>query len=296
KLRAVDDVSFDVYQGEILGIVGESGCGKSTLGKTMLRLFEKTAGSVLFRGRDIFSLGAGELKSLRSCMQMIFQDPFSSLNPRKKVKDIIGQPLAIHGKGTRPEIEERVTKLMEDVGINPLYGGRYPHQFSGGQRQRIGIARALALEPEFVVCDEAVSALDVSIQAQILNLLLDLKDKYGFTAIFIAHDLSVVEFISSRILVMYLGRIVELADKRSLVLEPLHPYTKALFDAFPEADPDRAGKPKKVLKGDVPSPLFPPKGCHFHPRCEFAMDICRREYPAMKEIRPGHLTACHLFS
>jgi oligopeptide/dipeptide ABC transporter ATP-binding protein len=294
-LKAVDGVSFDVRQGEILGIVGESGCGKSTLGKTILRLYEKTAGSVLFEGRDIFRLSGKEITALRKNMQMVFQDPFSSLNPRKKVRTIIGQPLRIHGFGGAAEIAERVTQLMEEVGLNPAYRNRYPHQFSGGQRQRIGIARALAVNPRFIVCDEAVSALDVSIQAQILNLLLDVREKHQLTYIFIAHDLSVVQFISTRILVMYLGRIVEQADTAMLKKERLHPYTRALFAAYPSMDPDRRLTKERVVIGDVPSPIHPPSGCHFHPRCPFAMDRCKTEYPPVKEARPGHFVACHLF-
>ena len=294
-LRAVDDVSFDVHQGEVLGIVGESGCGKSTLGKTVLRLYEKTGGSVLFKGRDVFSYRPKEIKLLRRQMQMIFQDPFSSLNPRKKVRSLIGQPLRIHGVGSSQEISRRVSRLMEEVGLNPEYRNRYPHQFSGGQRQRIGIARALALNPEFVVCDEAVSALDVSIQAQILNLLLDLQQRHRFTYIFIAHDLAVVQFIATRILVMYLGKIVEHAEKARLVEERLHPYTQALFEAFPDADPESRIGRKEVVVGDVPSPIQPPSGCHFHPRCPHVMERCRREYPAAKEVKPGHFTACHLY-
>jgi oligopeptide/dipeptide ABC transporter ATP-binding protein len=294
-LKAVDDVSFDVIRGEVLGIVGESGCGKSTLGKTILRLHEKTAGIVLYNGRDIFSAGRREIKALRSCMQMVFQDPFSSLNPRKKVRSLIGQPLRIHREGTRREISQRVSQLLEEVGLSPEYGNRYPHQFSGGQRQRIGIARALALNPEFVVCDEAVSALDVSIQAQILNLLLDVREKHHLTYIFIAHDLSVVQFIATRILVMYLGRIVEQADTKIMKMDRLHPYTRALFAAYPNPDPDARREKERVVMGDVPSPIHPPSGCHFHPRCPFVMDRCRVDYPTLKEVKPGHFAACHLF-
>ena len=294
-LKAVDGVSFDVYSGEILGIVGESGCGKSTLGKTILRLHEKTDGTVFFRGRDIFTLPPQDLKAMRKHMQMVFQDPFSSLNPRRKVRALIGQPLTIHRVGTPLEIGLRVAQLMEEVGLNPEYRNRYPHQFSGGQRQRIGIARALALNPQFIVCDEAVSALDVSIQAQILNLLLDVREKHQLTFVFIAHDLSVVQFISTRILVMYLGRIVEQADTQLLKKERLHPYTRALFAAYPNPDPDRKGTKEHVVMGDVPSPIRPPPGCHFHPRCPFVMDKCRVEYPPMKELAPGHSVACHLF-
>jgi len=295
-LKAVDDVSFDIQPGEILGIVGESGCGKSTLGKTVLRLHDKTDGKVLYRDRDLFSLNHKEMTPLRSHMQMVFQDPFSSLNPRKKVEDLINQPLRIHKYGNSAEISEKVKSIMEEVGLNPMYRKRFPHQFSGGQRQRIGIARALALNPEFVVCDEAVSALDVSVQAQILNLLLDLQEKHDLTYMFIAHDLAVVEFISTRIVVMYLGRIVEMASKEDLMKNHLHPYTQALFHAFPQVDPHGRENKKTVLMGDVPSPVDPPTGCHFHPRCPHASDKCREQYPPLKEAALGHMTACWLYS
>jgi len=291
-LKAVDDVSFELYKGEILGIVGESGCGKSTLGKTILRLHEKTDGEVLYRGKEIFSLHPDELKNMRQQMQMIFQDPFSSLNPRKNVYGILKQPFDIHKTVEKSKIFEEVEHLLEEVGLDPRYLKRYPHQFSGGQRQRIGIARALALKPEIIVCDEAVSALDVSIQAQILNLLLDLQEKYGLTYIFIAHDLSVVEFISTRIIVMYLGRIVEIADKRELVDKHVHPYTKALFKASPEIDTTKKGFQDIVL-GDVPSPINQPSGCYFHPRCPLAEEKCKSSYPELKEIGPNHFVACH---
>ena len=291
-LKAVDGVSLDVFEGEILGVVGESGCGKSTLGKTIMRLHDKTDGQVLYRGKDLFAKDPEAMKAMTLKMQMVFQDPYSSLNPRKKVSKIIGQPLDIHNIGTPEERIDRVAQLMDEVGLNPRFRLRYPHQFSGGQRQRIGIARALALNPEFIVCDEAVSALDVSVQAQILNLLLDLQEKYGFTYLFIAHDLAVVEFIATRILVMYLGRIVEIADKQELVGNHVHPYTQALFEAFPATDPRaRVGK-KRIVMGDVPSPINPPTGCHFHPRCPYAVDKCRQQYPPLKEISPGHSAAC----
>lgn len=291
-LKAVDDVSLQVLNGEILGIVGESGCGKSTLGKTVMGLYDKTDGEVLYRGREIFSLNKSERHELTKQMQMIFQDPYSSLNPRKNVGGIIGQPLRIHQVGSAAEIRERVNHLMEEVGLNPLYRRRYPHQFSGGQRQRIGIARSLALDPEFIVCDEAVSALDVSVQAQIINLLLDLQQKHDFTYLFIAHDLAVVEFIATRILVMYLGRVVEIADKEELVRKHVHPYSKALFEAFPATEPRGREEKKRIVMGDVPSPIDPPKGCHFHPRCPFAIDKCREEYPPLKEVSPNHYAAC----
>ena len=293
-LRAVDGVSFDIRKGEILGVVGESGCGKSTLGKTVLRLHEKTEGEVLYGGRDLFSLDHREMVDLRKSIQMVFQDPFSSLNPRKKVGSLISQPLRIHKAGSPAEIEQKVESIMEEVGINPMYKNRFPHQFSGGQRQRIGIARALTLNPEFVVCDEAVSALDVSVQAQILNLLQDLREKHDLTYMFIAHDLAVVEYISTRIVVMYLGKIIEIADKDELVKNHTHPYTKALFNAFPLTDPHKRDKKEKIVMGDVPSPINPPTGCHFHPRCPYAKDICRQQYPPLKEVAPGHMSACWL--
>jgi len=293
-VKALDGISFTLKKGEILGIVGESGCGKSTLGKTILRLHEKTEGEVIYNGKDLFKLTKDELSLIRKDIQMVFQDPFSSLNPRKKVENLIGQPLKIHKAGTYQEQVRKIESIMEEVGINPLYKKRFPHQFSGGQRQRIGIARALALNPELVVCDEAVSALDVSVQAQIINLLLDLWEKYNLTYVFIAHDLSVVEFISTRIIVMYLGRIVEIADKKELIHNHLHPYSKALFEAFPLTNPRNREKKKKVVIGDVPSPLNPPKGCHFNPRCPYAMDICREKYPPLKEVSPGHSVACWL--
>ena len=294
-VRAVDGVSFEIDEGEILGVVGESGCGKSTLGKTVLRLHEKTSGDVRYRGRDLFAMKGAEFKEMSRYMQMIFQDPYSSLNPRKKVSQIIGQPLRIHSVGSAAEQNERIDALMDEVGLNPKFRRRYPHQFSGGQRQRIGIARALALDPEFIVCDEAVSALDVSVQAQILNLLLELQEKHAFTYMFISHDLAVVEFISTRIMVMYLGRVVEIAAKEELVRDHLHPYTKALFEAFPSTNPRaRVGK-KRVVMGDVPSPIHPPSGCHFHPRCPYATERCREAYPPLREVTPGHSVACWEF-
>ena len=295
-LRAVNDVSLEIREGEVLGVVGESGCGKSTLGRTILRLEEKESGQVLYRGTDLFSLHQKELKDHRRRMQMIFQDPSSSLNPRKKVISLLSQPFKIHNMGTKEEIHQKVEALMREVGLNPRYQRRFSHQFSGGQRQRIGIARALALNPEFIVCDEAVSALDVSVQAQILNLLLDLQERYNLTYMFISHDLSVVEFISSRIMVMYLGKVVELADKAELMKNPLHPYTKALFSAYPVNDPARRKEKKRVVMGDVPSPINPPSGCHFHPRCPFRMPICSEKYPGTTEAAPGHTVACHLFN
>ncbi len=293
-LKAVDGVSFDVYKGETLGIVGESGCGKSTLGKTILNLHRKSDGEVFYDGVDISSLPDKALKEYRKKMQMIFQDPFSSLNPRKKISYILTQPMRIHKMGTAAKLDSEVDRLMTEVGLDVNYKKRYPHQFSGGQRQRIGIARAFSLHPEFIVCDEAVSALDVSVQAQILNLLMDLQAKYKFTYIFIAHDLAVVELISDRIIVMYLGRIVEIAPKEELISKRLHPYTKALFDAFPVMNP-RNKREKKIVVGDVPSPINPPSGCHFHPRCPNVMDRCREEYPELKEISADHKVACWLY-
>lgn len=294
-VKAVNDLSFEVKKGEILGIVGESGCGKSTLGKTIMRLNHKTEGDISYKGSEIFNFDKKKLKDFRKKMQMVFQDPFSSLNPRKKVGDLLAQPLKIHGMTDKKEIDEKIDAIMKEVGINPAYKGRFPHQFSGGQRQRIGIARALMLDPEFIICDEAVSALDVSIQAQVINLLLDLHDKYGFTYIFIAHDLAVVEFISSRILVMYLGKIVETAEKDVLVKKHMHPYTEALFNAFPVTDPHGRENKDQVVMGDVPSPINPPSGCYFHPRCPHAKDICREKYPELKEVEPGHKVACWLY-
>lgn len=294
-LKAVDDVSFDVYKGETLGIVGESGCGKSTLGKTIMHLYEKTEGSVEFLGKEISDFSGDDLKDIRREIQMIFQDPFSSLNPRKKVYSLISQPLKIHKAVPKSELKSSVEKLLQEVGLDTKYTNRFPHQFSGGQRQRIGIARALALKPKFIVCDEAVSALDVSVQAQIINLLKELQKKYSFTYLFISHDLSVVEFISDRILVMYLGKIVEIASKNDLIGKRYHPYTKALFESFPNIDP-RERTEKKLIEGDVPSPVNPPKGCHFHPRCPHAMDICREKFPNMVEKDPGHFVSCFLYN
>jgi oligopeptide/dipeptide ABC transporter ATP-binding protein len=293
-VKALDGVSFTVRKGETVGVVGESGCGKSTLGKTLLRLFEPTAGSALMDGTDIFGLGAGELKAFRRRMQMVFQDPFSSLNPRRSAGAIIEQPLAIHGLGSAGERRARVDQLLREVGLDPQVRSRYPHQFSGGQRQRVGIARALALNPELVICDECVSALDVSVQAQVLNLLRDLQAAHGLTYLFIAHDLSVVEFFADRIVVMYLGRIVEDAPKRALLAGRLHPYTQALFQASPVLDPDLRGR-QPAVAGDPPSPIDPPAGCHFHPRCPYATGLCRERYPERKEVAPGHFTSCHRY-
>lgn len=293
-LKAVDDVSFSLHKGEILGIVGESGCGKSTLGKTILRLYNKTAGEVFYKDRAIFSLKRKELKELRQEMQMIFQDSYSSLNPRKNIYSILKQSFVIHKKCNNNELSEKITALMMKVGLDPEYQGRYPHQFSGGQRQRIGIARAIALNPELIICDEAVSALDVSIQAQIINLLLDLQDEYALTYIFIAHDLSVVEFVSTRIMVMYLGKIVEIAPKEVFIAHHLHPYSKALFSSSPKVEPGNRRR-LDVIPGDIPSAIDPPQGCYFHPRCPYKTAQCKKEYPVLKQVDSNHYVSCFLY-
>lgn len=292
-IKAVDDVSFDVYRGETLGLVGESGCGKTTTGKCILRLEQPTGGSVMFEGKDVLGLNREELRVLRREMQIIFQDPYGSLNPRMTVGDIIGEALAIHGIGSAKERMKRVEELLKVVGLSPYHARRYPHEFSGGQRQRIGIARALALRPKLVICDEPVSALDVSIQSQILNLLRDLQEEFGLTYTFIAHNLSVVQHISDRVGVMYLGRLVELTDSDTLYSTPKHPYTQALLSAIPVPDPDHK-KERIVLEGDVPSSLEPPPGCSFHTRCPHCRDICRTARPEWREVEKGHFVACHL--
>ncbi len=293
SVKAVDDVSFTVGRREVYALVGESGCGKTTVGRTLLRLLEPTGGEVLFDGESVFALSARDLRSLRRRMQLIFQDPYASLNPRMTVGGIVGEPLRIHGVASGAELERRVDGLLERVGLDAEYRTRYPHEFSGGQRQRIGVARALALGPDFIVCDEAVSALDVSIQAQILNLLQDLQQDLGLSYLFISHDLNVVRHLADRVGVMYLGRLVESAGAEDLFREPLHPYTQALISANPIPDPERELTPQ-VLEGEVPSPLSPPSGCHFHPRCPHASDRCRAEVPKLLE-RGDRLVACHLY-
>jgi oligopeptide transport system ATP-binding protein len=295
EVKAVDGVSFDVFEGETLGLVGESGCGKSTCGRALLRLYEVTDGSITIDGVDIAALSNNALREKRPTMQMVFQDPQASLNPRMTVQAIIQEPLDEHTTLSTKEKQQKVYELMDAVGLNRRFAGRYPHAFSGGQRQRIGIARALALNPKFIVCDEPIAALDVSIQAQVVNLLEDLQEQFGLTYLFISHDLSMVRHIATRVAVMYLGKIVELAPREALYAAPLHPYTEALLSAVPEPDPSLEAKVERIiLQGDVPSPANPPKGCNFCTRCPKVMDICREVEPATREVRPGHFAACHL--
>ncbi len=293
-VKAVDGLNFAIKKGETLGLVGESGCGKSTTGRAILQLYRPTAGEVIFQGKDLVKLQGEELRKMRRNMQMIFQDPYASLNPRMTVGDIIGEPLEVHNIAKGKEKKERVQELLKIVGLNPYFVNRYPHEFSGGQRQRIGVARALAVQPDFIVCDEPISALDVSIQAQIINLLEELQTKFNLTYLFIAHDLSVVRHISDRIAVMYLGKIVELTDRNALYNNPLHPYTKALLSAVPIPDPVVEEKRERIiLVGDVPSPVRPPSGCHFHTRCPLVMDKCKKDDPEFRNAGAEHWVACH---
>jgi len=294
-IKAVDDISFEVYEGETVGLVGESGCGKTTTALTILRLEEPTKGQVIFDGRDITKMKKSDMRKERKSMQIIFQDPYSSLDPRMKIKDIIAEGMLTHNILNGRERYKRVGELLERVGIPAEYMDRFPHEFSGGQRQRIGIARALALEPKIIMCDEAVSALDVSIRSQIINLLKDLQDEYNLTYLFVAHDLSVIKYISDRVVVMYLGKIVEIANKKEFFINTLHPYAQALISAVPVPNPDYK-KDRIILKGDVPSPANPPKGCRFHPRCSKAMKICSKIEPELVEAKKEHFVACHLYS
>ena len=293
NVKAVDDVSFFVKKGETLGLVGESGCGKTTVGRTMLRLIEPTSGNVTFDGKDVFSLGTKEMKTVRRDMQIIFQDPYASLDPRVPIGESIMEGLHIHKIGTPKERVDVMMETLKKVGLEEYHVRRYPHEFSGGQRQRIGIARALALHPRFIICDEPVSALDVSIQSQVLNILKDLQEEFGLTYLFIAHNLSVVEHVSNRVAVMYLGKMVEMTTREELFRNPLHPYTQALMSAIPVPNP-RLKRQRTILKGDVPSPLNPPKGCRFHPRCPVAVEKCSQDEPVFKEVSPEHWVACWL--
>lgn len=296
SVKAVDGVSFDIMEGETLGLVGESGCGKSTCGRAVLRLYDITDGSIVIDGKEIGAVPQGNLRGMRPTMQMVFQDPQASLNPRMTVSAIIGEPLDEHTDWSKAQKQDRIYELMDQVGLNRQFANRYPHEFSGGQRQRIGIARALALKPKFIVCDEPIAALDVSIQAQVVNLLEELQDELGLTYLFISHDLSMVRHIADRVAVMYLGQVAELAPRDALYQEPLHPYTQALLSAVPEPDPALAETQREriILRGDVPSPANPPKGCNFCTRCPKVMDICKTEQPEFKEVQPGRFVACHL--
>jgi len=294
-VRAVDGISFDVYEGETLGLVGESGSGKSTTGRVILQLYRPTSGTVEFEGRQLDELKGRDLQAMRPKMQMIFQDPYASLNPRMTVGDLIGEPLLIHTNMSHKERAWRVGELLKTVGLNPVFAQRYPHEFSGGQRQRIGVARALAVNPDFIICDEPISALDVSVQAQVVNLLEDLQDKLGLTYLFIAHDLSMVRHIANRVAVMYLGKLMELADQEEIYTSPLHPYTQALLSAVPIPDPKVEMTRKRIiLEGDVPSPVNPPSGCVFHNRCPLAVEVCKNVVPEWKQVSRGHWVHCHL--
>ena len=294
ELKAVDDVTFDIYKGETVGLVGESGCGKSTTGRCMIRLYEPTKGEVFYDGKDITKLSKAEQKKFCQKVQMIFQNPYASLNSRMTVREIVGEGLKQHGT-PKKEIEKRVQELLETVGLNKDHMSRFPHEFSGGQRQRIGIARALSVDPEFIICDEPISALDVSIQAQVINMLKDLQEQRGLTYLFVAHDLSVVKYISDRVIVMYLGMVVEEAETEELYSNPQHPYTKALLSAIPEADPDKAKANRRIpIQGEIPSPINPKACCRFAERCEYATERCFKEVPELREVCPGHKVACHL--
>ncbi len=292
-VKAVDGVSFDVYKGEVLGLVGESGCGKTTISRSILGLTEPTSGSIVFEGKELMGMKKRELRKMRSELQIVFQDPYSSLSPRMRIADTIAEPMEIQKKGTRKERRQRVEELLEIVGLEKSFADRYPHEFSGGQRQRIGIARVLAADPKFMICDEPVSALDVSVRSQILNLLIELKEDFGLTMLFISHDLSVVEYICDRIIVMYLGKVMEIAKRDDLYRNPSHPYTQALLSAIPIPDPSLK-KERILLEGDTPSPVDPPAGCRFCTRCAKAQEICRTTAPELRDIEEGHIVACHL--